>query len=61
MTVPCKGCRDRQVGCHARCEGYLRFAEENRKRLEARKIENALNCHEMDGKLKNIKRNRKHG
>ena len=26
--VPCKGCKDRAVGCHGSCERYARFKEE---------------------------------
>lgn len=28
MRAPCKGCEERQVGCHAGCEKYLEFAAE---------------------------------
>lgn len=26
--VPCKGCKDRAVGCHGSCERYARFKEQ---------------------------------
>lgn len=28
MIVPCKDCDSREIGCHAKCEKYLAFAEE---------------------------------
>lgn len=28
MKAPCKGCGDRKIGCHARCEKYLEFRKE---------------------------------
>ena len=28
---PCKGCEERHVGCHDRCERYLKAVEEARK------------------------------
>lgn len=27
----CKGCKDRYVGCHSKCETYLAFKEKNDK------------------------------
>lgn len=29
MSAPCKGCKNRTVGCHANCEWYIRFREEH--------------------------------
>lgn len=28
MIAPCKDCGSREIGCHAKCEKYLAFAEE---------------------------------
>lgn len=28
MKCDCKGCTDRQVGCHSWCERYLQFKQE---------------------------------
>ena len=28
MQAPCKGCEEREVGCHAGCAKYLEFAAE---------------------------------
>ena len=30
----CKGCQDRTVGCHGKCQKYLADRAENEKRLE---------------------------
>ncbi len=29
IQCPCKGCKDRFVGCHASCPGYKAFKDEN--------------------------------
>ena len=28
MVCPCKGCKDRNVGCHSKCEGYSQWKGE---------------------------------
>lgn len=30
MDAPCRDCKDRHVGCHARCERYIAFNEEQK-------------------------------
>lgn len=30
-NVPCKGCEERKVGCHGKCEKYQTFVEDNEK------------------------------
>ena len=38
MVAPCKGCEERQIGCHSSCEKYLDYkakAEEIAKRQRA--------------------------
>lgn len=32
MKSTCKGCERRRIGCHADCEEYRAYAEENRKK-----------------------------
>lgn len=43
---PCKDCERRRVGCHAECEDYKKYAENNqetyRKRKEHREIIDAI-------------------
>lgn len=29
VKCPCKGCADREIGCHGKCERYAAFKEEN--------------------------------
>lgn len=31
MLAPCKDCKDREIGCHSKCERYKEFVEENEK------------------------------
>lgn len=28
MTCPCKGCTDREIGCHAKCSKYIEWKTE---------------------------------
>lgn len=42
--APCKDCKDRRVGCHAKREKYARFYAENEARKEAyRKDKQSIN------------------
>ena len=34
FDVPCKGCGEREVGCHSKCEKYISWNEKHQKRLE---------------------------
>lgn len=36
MNVPCKGCADRQVGCHGSCEKYQHYHKSRAESLEKR-------------------------
>ena len=37
-TVPCRGCDDREVGCHTNCKPYNDWATQNKENmLEAKK------------------------
>lgn len=46
MSVSCKDCKDRYVGCHSKCEKYAQFkqeiAERKRKQQEGREYFNYL-------------------
>lgn len=37
--APCFGCADRHATCHAECDRYKEWAEENRKRREAMNLD----------------------
>ena len=39
VRCTCKGCQDRKIGCHARCEKYQRFAKEREQIIKARQAE----------------------
>ena len=61
MITVCKGCQDREVGCHAKCERYIR----QRKESEEEKIhimtqkykENAIRQYHKEA-MKRVKRNK---
>ena len=36
MIAPCKDCKDRNPGCHSKCEKYIAFDKENQKRRAER-------------------------
>ena len=33
LKAPCKGCTQREIGCHANCEKYLDYKKKNSKVL----------------------------
>lgn len=35
--APCLGCKDREVGCHSKCERYKEYAELAKKNREIRR------------------------
>jgi hypothetical protein len=56
-NAPCKDCKERHVGCHAECERYKEFAEENRRRhdeaCKAYVIEQGLEAAEIIRQTRN--------
>lgn len=52
---PCKDCKDRELGCHAKCDKYIAFKMDSEKEKEERRvyIENHYNTMQ---KRKNIRR-----
>ena len=44
---PCKDCKERSAGCHAECEKYKVFADENRRRHDE-----AMNEYEIHRRTK---------
>lgn len=40
---PCKGCSERYIGCHGKCETYLKFADSRVAASIKRKQENNAN------------------
>ena len=64
MTCPCKGCKDRYVGCHSKCDGYICYQKENEEKREARAqandfeygfIDRELNIHYKLAKRRHIR------
>ena len=45
MRNPCKKCEERHVGCHASCEKYMAFYEQNRKIDQKRHQATKLNIY----------------
>lgn len=39
MTSPCRGCGDRDIGCHGSCPKYKAYTAENRDRKHRRYLE----------------------
>ena len=39
IKVPCKDCKDRQIGCHSKCEKYLEFKKQNDEIKRKQRIE----------------------
>ena len=37
--VPCKDCKERELGCHCSCERYIRFKAAVEQEREAQKLE----------------------
>lgn len=35
MNAPCRGCTDREMGCHGKCDKYKEYKEKSDKRREA--------------------------
>lgn len=36
MTSPCKNCQNRELGCHAKCEAYIKFRQKRDVYIEKR-------------------------
>ena len=37
ITVPCKDCTDRNLGCHSTCGQYIRFKQEKEQEAQTRR------------------------
>ena len=55
--APCKDCKERSESCHAECERYKEFADENRRRhdeaMKQFKIEQGLESAEIIRQTRN--------
>ena len=56
-NAPCKDCTERHIGCHAECDRYKVFAEDNRRKHEEAmkkfKIEQGLESAEIIRQTRN--------
>lgn len=52
LQAPCKGCDERELGCHSKCEKYITFRsaldKENEERYNAKQLYMTLNQIEVD-------------
>lgn len=49
MKPPCKGCPDRAMGCHGKCEEYAAFKAEREAELHARFLASEAKAATVDG------------
>jgi hypothetical protein len=50
MNCPCKGCTDREIGCHSKCSKYIEWKAEWDRRKNM--IDNAKAIERIDGEIK---------
>lgn len=55
MQAPCKGCKEREVGCHGSCDRYLEFAAER----EAIRDKQAREAQEINSVVETVRRLKK--
>lgn len=52
MSVPCKDCPDREVGCHGRCEKYKAYDLDRQRIRTARQMEHENVCVRIAGAIR---------
>lgn len=52
MTVPCKDCADREVGCHANCQRYRDYAAERENVRQIKAEANDVTNMHMDAQIR---------
>ena len=55
MKVPCKGCIDRQPGCHDKCDKYKAFNDEREAIRNKRHVNVESRAYACDGSMRNWK------
>lgn len=59
IIAPCKGCEDRKMGCHSKCEKYIEWKKATEERKKAIEKQNqgimAAIAYEIKEKEKNMK------
>lgn len=53
LKPPCKDCKDRKLGCHAKCKAYIKWAREHEAAREKDRTKRII-----DFTLKKLKRER---
>ena len=53
MKVPCKGCTDRQPGCHDKCNKYKAFNDEREAIRNKRHVNVESRAYACDGSMRN--------
>ena len=53
--APCKGCKDRVLGCHSHCQRYLDFRAEIDRVHEIRNLEKLKNGFAVEAVIRNSK------
>lgn len=48
MRAPCKDCPRREVGCHSKCDDYIKFDAENKARLASMAGKSDLDTYRID-------------
>lgn len=61
MNAPCKGCQDRQVGCHSTCEKYLAYQAEREAIREKNRLDHIISTTGIDHRMKIAKHYKKVG
>lgn len=59
--APCKGCENRQIGCHGHCEKYEEYKQERWQIWLKRKAEHQVSASGFEYALKANKRRNKTG
>ena len=52
MKAPCKDCEKRYIGCHGRCEKYLKFKKANDERLKQKSLEIDADQYAIDNTMR---------
>ena len=55
---PCKGCENRYIGCHSKCDDYKAFKDTRHQINENRKKESRITSFKVDAEIYTNKRMR---
>lgn len=60
MNAPCRNCQERTPDCHAVCERYQEYADENRKLRNKRYADKQVDNYQNEKKIENAVWKAKH-